>query len=54
MPKTVTENVNDDFVVLYNTHYEGHGQCVASKCINGSKKEVAVNCGLLQRPLCGS
>ena len=41
------------FSVLYNTSYDGHGSCVASKCTNGSEKMVAETCTSLQIPMCG-
>jgi hypothetical protein len=41
------------FSVLYNASYDGYGNCVASKCSNGSEKKVAVVCTSLQIPMCG-
>ena len=41
------------FSVLYNASYDWYGNCVASKCSNGSEKKVAVVCTSLQIPMCG-
>jgi hypothetical protein len=41
------------FSVLYNASFDGYGNCVASKCTNGSEKKVAERCASLQIPLCG-
>jgi hypothetical protein len=42
-----------DFSVLYNASFDGYGNCVASKCTNGSQKKVAERCESPQIPLCG-
>ena len=41
------------FSVLYNASFDGYGNCVASKCTNGSGKKVAEKCESLQIPMCG-
>ena len=42
-----------DFSVLYNASYDGYGNCVASKCRNGSETKVAERCESQQIPMCG-
>jgi hypothetical protein len=39
--------------VLYNASFDGYGNCVASKFINGSEKRVAERCTSLEIPMCG-
>ena len=41
------------FSVLYNASFDGYGNCVASKCTNGSQKKVAERCESPHIPSCG-
>ena len=41
------------FSVLYNASFAGYGNCVSSKCTNGSPTKVAERCTSLQIPMCG-
>jgi len=43
----------DFFLVLYNASFDGDGNCVTSKCTNGSQTKVAEMCASLEIPMCG-